>query len=400
MLYDVIVAGGGPAGSHIACKLAERGHKVIVLERKRQVGDSVCCTGIVGQECVDAFAIEGRVILRQVNSAGLFSPSGRRLSLRREKPQACILDRAAFNAVMAGRAQRAGADYELDCLVKDVAIEEGEAKVAASCRGRGANFAARAVVIAGGFGSGLCGRLGLGRFGDFAIGAQAEVRAEGVDEVEVYFGDMAPGFFAWLVPTTPPMALAGLMARKKPGLYLREWLSRLAAQGKIASAEAEISYGGIPLKPLPRTFGERLLVVGDAAGQVKPVSGGGIYYGLLGADIAAGTLHQALADGDLSAKRLARYERGWRKKLGRELKTGYWARQLFESLSDRQIDRIFEVVRAGGIDEALLKAGDLSFDWHSQTVLRLLRYRVVCRAVNMVKFPLGWAGLTDKAVDV
>lgn len=394
MLYDVVVVGGGPAGSWVASRLAAQGHRVVVLERKRRVGGPVCCTGIVGQECVETFAIEDRVILRRVKSVRLFSPSGDRLSLWREEPQACVLDRAAFDVAMAERARGAGADYVLDCLVEGVAIGRDRATVTASLRGKGTGFEARAVVIASGFSPGLGERLGLGRPGDFTVGAQAEVKASGLDEVEVYFSrEIAHGFFAWLVPTTPGMARVGLMSRQKPGACLREWLSRLASQGKIASAGAEISYRGIPLQPPPRTYRERLLAVGDAAGQVKPISGGGIFYGLLGADIAARTLHQALADGDLSAQRLARYERGWRRRLGRELRIGYWARQLFERLSDRQIDRIFEVVKAGGIDEALLKAEELSFDWHSRTILKLLRYRMVTGAINMIKLPLRMGGI-------
>ena len=387
-LYDTIVVGGGPIGSYVAYKLAEKGHRVMVLERKRQVGESVCCTGIIGQECVNSFAFKDNVILRQVNSASLFSPSGNMLRLWRKETQACILDRTAFDMAMAGRARSAGADYILNSPVTDIAIEKDKVLVEASHQGGGLNFESRAVVIASGFGSSLCERLGLGRFGDFTVGAQAEVETAGMDEVEVYFGrEIAPGFFAWLVPTTPPMARVGLMTRKSPGLYLRKWLVHLAAQGKIATSEAELSYGGVPLKPLPRTCGERLMVVGDAAGQVKPTSGGGIYYGLLGADIAAKTLHQALEDDDLSAKRLARYEQRWKKKLGRELKIGYWARKLFERLSDRQIDRIFEIVKANGIDEALLKAEDLSFDWHSKTVLRLMGYQMVSKAINVIKLP-------------
>jgi len=387
-LYDTIVVGGGPIGSYVAYKLAEKGHRVMVLERKRRVGEPVCCTGIIGQECVSSFAIEDNVILRQVNSASLFSPSGNMLRLWRKETQALILDRAAFDMAMAGRAQSAGADYIFNSLVTDISIEKDKVLVEASHQGGELNFESRAVVIASGFGSRLCQRLGLGRFGDFAIGAQAEVETVGMNEVEVYFGrEMAPGFFAWLVPTTPPMARVGLMSRKSPGVHLRKWLAHLAAQGKIASAEAELSYGGVPLKPLPRTSGERLMVVGDAAGQVKPTSGGGIYYGLLGADIAAKTLHQALEDDDLSAKRLARYEQRWKRKLGREIKIGYWARKLFERLSDRQIDRIFEIVKANGIDEALLKAEDLSFDWHSKTVLRLMGYQMVSKAINVIKLP-------------
>jgi flavin-dependent dehydrogenase len=130
-----------------------------------------------------------------------------------------------------------------------------------------------------------------------------------------------------------------------------------------------------------------MIAVGDAAGQVKPTSGGGIYYGLLSAEIAADTLHQALADGDVSARRLARYEREWRKKLGRELRIGYWARKLFERLSDRQIDRIFELIKAGGIDEALLKAEDISFDWHGRTILRLLKYQMVAKTLEVIRLP-------------
>jgi geranylgeranyl reductase family protein len=386
-LYDAIVIGGGPTGSYAASKLAEKGHDVMVLERKRRVGESVCCTGIIGQECASTFNVDRKVILRQVNSARLFSPSGNQLWLRREKTQACILDRAAFDISMAERAQGAGVSYILNSPVKNIAVAGDGVSVVVFRQGKETIFKARAAVIACGFGSGLGKRLGLGGFGDFTAGAQAEVEAPGIDEVEVYFGDVAPGFFAWLVPTKDSRARAGLLSRKNPGLYLRKWLAHLAAQGRIASAEAEINYGGIPLKPLTRTCGERLVVVGDAAGQVKPTSGGGIYYGLLCADIAAQTLHQALEDGDLSASRLARYGRGWRKRLGRELRIGYWTRKLFERLSDRQIDRIFEIVKANGIDEALLKAEELSFDWHSRTILRLIGFQVVARAVNIIKLP-------------
>jgi geranylgeranyl reductase family protein len=386
-VHDVIIVGGGPIGSYVAYRLAEAGHRVMVLERKRHVGEAVCCTGIVSQECAKAFAIEGRTILRQVNSARLSSPSGNQLRLWREATQACILDRTAFDISLMERARGAGAEYEFNSSVKDIAISRDRASVAASRWRQETVFESRAVVIASGFSSGLGRRLGLGGFGDFTVGAQAEVEAPGVDEVEVYFGDMAPGFFAWVVPTVPPMARVGLMSRKNPGLYLRKWLEKLAAQGRIASPEVAIICKGIPLKPRPRTYGERLVVVGDAAGQVKPTTGGGIYYGLLGADITAQTVHQALEDDDLSAKRMARYERRWRKRLGQELKIGYWARRLFERLSDRQLDRLFEIIRASGIDEALLKAEDLPFDWHSRAILKLMGYQILSRTIGTRKIP-------------
>jgi flavin-dependent dehydrogenase len=211
-----------------------------------------------------------------------------------------------------------------------------------------------------------------------------------MEEVEVYFGrDIAPGFFAWVVPTVPGMARVGLMTRRQPAMYLRRWLEHLASWGRVSlDGEAPaIRCGGVPLRPLPRTFGERLLVVGDAAGQVKPISGGGIYYGLIAADIAAATLREAQAEGDLSAKRLGRYHRAWRRKLGRELRTGYWARRLYERLGDRMVDRIFRLIREQGIDTALLEAEDLTFDWHSRTLSRLVRYQVLSRATGALRTP-------------
>lgn len=387
-MHDVIVAGGGPVGSYVACKLAEMGHEVLVLERKNQTGMKVCCTGIIGQECVRSFAVEDKVILREVNSARLVSPSGKLLRLQREETQACILDRAAFDISMADRARNSGAEYRLDSLVRDIKREEDRVKAEVSCQGESLNFEARAAVIATGFSPGLTEKLGLGTTGDFVAGTQAEVETNGIEEVEVYFGgEVAPGFFGWLVPTSSAKARVGLLSRRNPEFFLRKLMASLKDQGKIVSDEAELGYGGIPLKPLGRSYGERLIVVGDAAGQVKPTSGGGIYYGLLCADIAARTLHQALQSDDLSASSLAKYERGWRRRLGRELKIGYWARRLFEHLNDRQIDRIFDVIKDNGIDEAMLKVGDLSFDWHSKAILMLLGRTVITRAIGLVRLP-------------
>ena len=388
-LYDVVVVGSGPAGSYVAYKLAEMGHRVVVVEQKKRVGEQVCCTGIISQRCVNSFAIDESIILRRANSARLVSPSGRLLRVWRQETQACIIDRALFDVAMVRRARDKGAEYVLSSLVRGIEVNDDSVRVEAVRQGERLNFEARAVVIATGFGSSLAQGLGLGKVGDFVMGAQAEVEAIGLDEVEVYFGkEVAPGFFAWLVPTSPPKALAGLMSRRSPELYLKKLIASLQAQGKIAPAEAEPIYRGISLKPLARTCGNRLMVVGDAAGQVKPTTGGGIYYGLLCADIAANNLHRALESDDLSAKSLAGYEREWRKKLGWELRIGYWARKLYEHMSDAQIDRVFDIIKSRGIDKALLEAEDLSFDWHGEVVLRLLRRRLISKTIGVVKIPL------------
>ena len=387
-MYDVIVIGGGPSGSQVAYKLAGMGHEVVVVERKERLGESVCCTGIISRQCVSSFGIDEGVIWRWASSAKLFSPSGKLLRVWREEPQAAIVDRAALNVAFASRAQGRGVEYILNSTVRSIEFGDDGVSIKAVRQGERLSFRARAVIIATGFNSKLVEELGLGRFGDSVMGAQAEVEAIGVDEVEVYCGQkLAPSFFAWLVPTSPGRALVGLLSRRKPRLYLKKFMSFLMASGKIASDEVEIDYGGVPLKPLPRTYSDRLMVVGTAAGQVKPTTGGGIYFGLLCADIAASHLHRALATNDLSARSLAGYQRDWKGKLGRELRTGYWARKFYEMLSDRQIDRIFDIMQSSGIIETLQNAEDLSFDWHGGVVARLISHQVFRKAIEAMKIP-------------
>ena len=370
-MYDTIIVGAGPIGSYIAGELASCGHKVIVFEQQEGVGKANCCTGILGKECLDAFPAGREAVLREAKSARLFSPSGECLTLEKETAQAYIVDRAAFDAKLAGIAQTHGAEYHLESRVTDVTTTENFACVEVKNKQGIMTCEGKAVVIASGFGSKLPQRLGFGKNGDFVMGAQAEVETKGINEVEVHLGShIAPGFFAWLVPTSPDRALAGLLCRHHTGSYLKGFLDHLANQGKIVSPDVKISYGGIPLKTLPRTTGRRAIVAGDAAGQVKPTTGGGIYYGLLCAQVAAETLHQALCNNNLTARELATYEKKWRAILSKELRTGRRARWLFERLNDRQIERLFQLARAKRLPESLLNSPDFSFDWHRRLITR------------------------------
>jgi digeranylgeranylglycerophospholipid reductase len=387
-LHDAIVIGGGPVGSHTAYKLAEMGYDALVLEQKEGLGERICCAGIISQECFSSFSIDSNIVLRQANSAKIFSPSGKLIRLWRQENQSCIVDRAAFNLSMANRAEVAGAEYCLESTVKDIQVKKDRVVVEAVQDGNKLNTEARVVVIATGFGSRLVDRLGLGKPGDFVIGAQAEVEARDIDEVEIYLGqEIAPGFFAWLVPTSTPRALVGLLSRRNPREYLEKLLSFLKASGKIDYNDEGIGCRGITIKPLKRTYGRRLMVVGDAAGQVKPTTGGGIYFGLLSSEIAAHNLNRALEKDDLSARSLAGYQREWKKKLGKELSICYWARRFYENLNDRQVDRIFDIIKDNGIDEALLKANELSFDWHGGAILKVAGQEALTKALATMKIP-------------
>ena len=369
---DVLVVGAGPTGSYVALCLAQSGHSVSVFEEHRAIGEPMQCTGIVGAECVERFPLFDGAIVREVNSARLFSPSRKKMRLSRDATQAYIIDRTAFDRSLAEMAQGEGVNYFTGVRVKSVSISDNGVRIDTE---GGKAFEAGAAVIASGFYSRLPRKLGLGKARDFMVGAQAEVDTVAVDEVEIYFDqDIAPGFFAWLVPTAPGKALAGLFCRKAPVSRLKGLLKSLHEQGKIGSPDVGITSGGIPLRPLRRSFCDRVLVVGDAAGQVKPTTGGGVYYGLLCAGMAAETLHRAIDGGDLSARALSGYERAWRAKIGRELRTGYIARRIYERMSNRCIDRLFDLLESRGIREKVLDSPDVAFDWHSKAIIEALKY--------------------------
>jgi len=387
-LPDVIVIGAGPAGSQVAGMMADAGHSVLVLDGKSSFTEPVCCTGILGVECVESFAIADQVVSRWFRGATLHSPSGRKVKLLRPTDQAAIVDRIALNVSLVSRARGRGAEFKLGTRVTGIDTADGGVTVSAVGDDGPATFEARVAVVATGFNPGFTEALGLGKPSDSVMGAQVEVLALDCEEIEAFTGrKVAPGFFAWLAPTTPGVALVGLLSRRSPGDYLEKLVTSLRAQRKIGEALSEPLHWGIPLKPLRRTYGDRLLAVGTAAGQVKPTTGGGIYYGLLCANIAAGRLDRALKTDDLSAKSLAGYERDWRRRLGWELRAGYWGRRFFERMDDDQIDKIFRVVETSGILDDLLDAEDLAFDWHGGVVSRVVTNRAFLRAVAEVSLP-------------
>jgi digeranylgeranylglycerophospholipid reductase len=392
-LYDVIIVGAGAVGSYLARRLAQRGHRVAVFEAKEAVGSKVCCSGIVSRECYNLVhpGEDKETVVREASSARFFAPSGQSLTLAKDTVQAYIIDRAAFDIAQAEKAQEAGADYFVQSKVTDVVAEREWCQVSVSRPGRRQRFQARAVVLACGFGSTLPEKLGMGKIPDFLFGAQTEVKTE-VSEVEVYFDqELAPGGFAWLVPTSAGQGLAGVISEKRASPLLKGFLSRLTAERPLGENNHEIRQEAIPLGVLPRTYGERLLVVGEAAGQVKPTTGGGIYFGLLCAELAANTLHPALLADDLSSKRLSRYQREWRAEIAADLRLDYLARRLYTTLSNRQIEQVFDLMMSSRIPEELLQWEEFSFDRHGRLIRRLLRQQrllaaVVTPGLRMVKW--------------
>ena len=372
--YDVAVIGAGPAGSRTAAALASLGHRVALLERHAEPGQPVHCTGIVSDECFQRYELPASLVIRSVSSFVLRSPSGRGAPVRRKTVQAHVLDRAALDRSLAARAVEAGADLLTSTAVEDVRWTGTGVELAATVRGEPARIGARVAVVATGFGAPIARKLGMGQTDEVLSGCQAVVDAYDVDAVEVFTGDaLGEGGYGWLVPWKPGLALAGLLTRRHTMTYLRDHVARLQEAGRIGPVQEMFRCRPIPLSLPRRTVWDGVLGVGDVVSQVKPTSGGGIYYALLGADAAARTIAEALEADDVTASGLAPYEQRWRAAMESEIRQGVLLRKLLEQLPEAAIEHLHRLLGVPGLRRVLVAAAP-SLDWHSSKLTRVLQH--------------------------
>jgi len=183
--YDVIIIGAGPAGSYIAYELASSGYDVAVFEEKSAPGLNACCTGIISTECFQSLGLGTDGILT-INSAKFFSPSGRCLRLQTENNLAYVVNRLLLDKAITSKAQSRGAQYFFSTSVIDIIPGKANMEAETLCSGTREIFNARVVVLANGFKPKLPRKLGLGGIKNFLVGAQAEIEAKNIDELEVY----------------------------------------------------------------------------------------------------------------------------------------------------------------------------------------------------------------------
>ena len=375
-LHDVIVIGAGPAGNIAARELASAGYRVAVVDWRTSIGDKLC-TGIVGVECATRFPVPDSHVYHKAKSARIFSPAGKEYSVVAADDQALIVDREAYIKSIAQMALDHGAAYHLGPKVTNIDIDTNGVAVHTRMGESASTLRAELVIISSGFGSPLLEMAGLrrGNRNDFMLGTQMEVEVRSPGETEVYIRDrFAPEAFGWLVPLDSSRALIGLMSRQGLNGHLESFHESLTAGGRVGRPISPPRRWGIPLKPIPRTYANRTLVAGDAAGFAKPTTGGGIFYALLSGQIAAETAAAALDQGDLSARRLKAYESKWKDVFGKELRIGYGARLLFESMSESQRERLMELFLSEGVLRDLITSPGFSFDWHSRTILKTIMH--------------------------
>ena len=166
-----------------------------------------------------------------------------------------------------------------------------------------------------------------------------------------------------------------MVSQERGGGHMDRFLEMLRDGGRIDSTVDQPRRWGIPIEPLPKTFADRVVVAGDAAGLAKPTTGGGIYYSLLSGEIAAEVMSDAIAADDLSAEALGAYESRWKGVFGAELDVGYLARKAFEYLDDGQIDALLDTLVSRGVHRDVVASNEFAFDWHSRMILKALRHR-------------------------
>lgn len=169
----------------------------------------------------------------------------------------------------------------------------------------------------------------------------------------------APGYFAWSVPTSGDCCRIGLNADNDAHVYLNRLLTEHEVVSKKARGAVDLIMGGIPVGTLKKTVSDGVLIVGDAAGQVKPISYGGIYMGARCAKIAGEVAAKAAIEDDVSAGRLMEYEKRWRGELGRELMFGLKARQVYGRMSDDDLNGAIEALDDPKILEMITNYGDI-----------------------------------------
>jgi flavin-dependent dehydrogenase len=162
------------------------------------------------------------------------------------------------------------------------------------------------------------------------------------------------------------------MSEDRSPTYFERMVARVGDRWGVHAANGAPRQKLLPLNRIARTYGERLLVVGDAAGLVKPTTGGGIYYSLVSASLAADVLIDAVAEDDLSAMRLSEYERRWRARLEEELDTQLTFRTLAQRMPDADIEGLFELARTDGVMPIVRQTA--AFNRHRQLIVALLKH--------------------------
>lgn len=367
METDVLVVGAGPAGSTAAKFAAQNGAKVILIEKKSEIGSPKRCAegvSVYGLEKTGV-KLDPRWTTKKIDGIRLSSPNGTDVWLTQDNmPNAetgYVLERKVFDKFMAMDAARAGAEIKVKTLAKSFKRTDDGAIVEVEHMGKVKEIKAKIVIAADGPESRVARWAGLKtttKAINMESGVQFEmckVKMERTDVIEFYFGSVAPGGYAWIFPKGEDIANVGLavltpMTEKTAYEHLLEFIKNCPATQDAQAVELNV--GGDPVGGMfSKLSGENIMVVGDAAGQVNPLTGGGINSGMLGGMLAGKVAADAVKENDFSAKKLSAYDDLCDEELGDSMKKYLKVKDYLLSITDEDLDEIAEAFQEISFDK-------------------------------------------------
>ena len=342
--YDVIVAGAGVAGCMAAIEASKQGVRIGLFEEHPQVGVPSHCSGVVSLSGLKLLGISSNQAFDQrlIRGARFFPPTGSPIEITRPEPVALIINRMKFDQYLAKNAINNG--VELHTKSRITKFEKtSDQEIHVTIQNQGV-VGAKVLIDASGAGSRLPTQAGLKPpdWSQILPGLQYElIGTDRQDDlVNLYFGSKrAPGFFAWSIPTGDHSVRAGLATSKG---NVRTLLDQLVKEHWPKSKIDATKSGSVLVSgPVDRSWSPRFMVAGDAAGQVKQTTGGGIviggYCGMLAGKAAA----SAVKNPRRADQFLETYDHEWREKFSSDLKKMGIGRRLFFGLSDATLDKLF-----------------------------------------------------------
>ena len=363
--YDVVVIGAGPAGSVTSRFAAENGASVLMLERDREPGIPVrCAEGVSHRGIAPFIEIDKRWIANQIDVAKLHAPNGESAYMY-NNGTGYVLERRIFDTALCDLAVKRGAHLITKADALDLIRENNKiAGIEYKYFGEIRTVKCDMVIGADGVES---------RVGRWA-GIKTAVRLEDINTCvqytlsdidvennacEFYFGStISPGGYIWVFPKSENTAnvgigLAGHLAHEKgPKEYLDEFIEKHFPDAKITYTV----FGGVPISAtLKEIVRDNIMLVGDAARQVNPITGGGVVQGMLAGSIAGKVAAEAVKTRKFDAKFLKKYHREWDKRLGNTLKTMFELKERFLRMNDEKLNRIIKFCQKIPRDEFSLK---------------------------------------------
>lgn len=375
----MVVVGAGPIGSTFARKMAQKGYKVGIVEKKRDIGVPLQCAGLLGKKIKGLNVLPPEFIINKVRGAHLYSPSQHLLSVAKSETAAYVLDRMGYDKFLAQLAVESGADLFLNHNVKEVDTEKGIVYVNGKNRIQG-----DIIVGADGYQS-----LVSKKFNSTAEpipAAQFLVdfgkNLLNTDYVRLYVNSkISPGFI-WIIPLSESTARVGLFGNR-PYNNLNTILKEFLNENKDFQEFSIIKkyHGMIPVHdPKKKIVKDRAILLGDAASQIKPTTGGGLTMGFKCVNMAVETSSKALDNQDI--KILREYEMEYRKKYKNELNTQLKVQKIFKSLTDDDLDHMFLKLKEEGAEDLISKYGDM--DDQSPLIKQMVKSGLIFKIIPKI----------------